>query len=263
MIWRLMKKLLLNLLVILFIFTGCSSLKQESTSQNKIVIGIDDFKPYSYIGSDGQYTGIDVELARQCFNRLGYEVEFVVIDWAKKNDLLNNGDIDCIWSCYSMNGRGDKYEWAGPYLYSRQVVLVRQDSDIYTLADLKDKRMGVQATTKGEEIALGKIESEIGDLKQVNTFATTNEMFSAIRKDYVNAICGHEGLLNSLVSDSGFRILDESVSTSSLGVAFKKDSHKELVQALNNTLKEIRDDGTLESIVSKYGFDAGKVIIYE
>ena len=46
-----------------------------------------------------------------------------------------------------MSGRETKYQWAGPYMYSRQVVAVRADSDIQSLSDLAGKRIGVQATT--------------------------------------------------------------------------------------------------------------------
>ena len=49
-----------------------------------------------------------------------------------------------------MNGREDKYQWAGPYLYSRQMVAVRKESEINTIQDLEGKRIAVQATTKAE-----------------------------------------------------------------------------------------------------------------
>lgn len=256
-----MKKKLLGLLLVLLIICGCQ--KKETTELTKIVVGIDNFEPYSYIGSDGKYAGVDVELARVCFNRLGYEPDFVFIEWANKNELLENGDIDCIWSCFSMNGREEKYNWAGPYLYSRQVVLVRTNSGIKTLADLENKRVGVQATTKGESLMLHKIDSNIPSIKQVDSFSTTSDLFSAIRKNYVDAICGHEALLYSLGKEADFTILDESPSLSELGVAFKKDSNDQLVSALNDCLKEVMEDGTLEAIVTKYGLDSEMVMINE
>mgnify|MGYP000909481788 CR=1 FL=1 len=53
---------------------GCG-IKKEKTSDSElpeIVIGIDYFEPYSYQTSDGEYKGIDVELAEEAFQRLGY-----------------------------------------------------------------------------------------------------------------------------------------------------------------------------------------------
>ena len=101
-----------------------------------IVVGSDNYPPFNYMGTDGAPTGIDVELATEAFGRLGYRVKFVTIDWEKKKELVENDTIDCIWGSFSMDGREEEYQWAGPYLYSRQVVAVRSDSDIRTLQDL-------------------------------------------------------------------------------------------------------------------------------
>lgn len=65
---------------------------------------------------------------------------------------MENGTIDCIWGSFSMDGREEEYQWAGPYLYSRQVVAVHSDSDIRTLQDLAGKVVAVQSTTKPEEL---------------------------------------------------------------------------------------------------------------
>lgn len=256
-----MKKRILSLFCIFFILCGCAS-EKEDTSKPTIVVGIDNFEPYSYVNSKGEFSGFDVELAKECFTRLGYNVQFKIIKWADKDEYLNEGTIDCIWSCFSMNGREDLYDWAGPYLYSRQVVLVASDSEIYTLEDLNGKRIGVQATTKGENVFLHNEDFNIPSVKQIDSFSSTEDMFSAIRKAYVDAICGHEALLGNLLNED-YRLLEESPSLSKLGVAFKKDSNNELVSKLNDTLKEIRDDGTLASIVTSYGLDSSKVMINE
>ena len=85
---------------------------------------------------------------------MGYDVEIVNIDWERKQELVENGDIDCIMSCFSMEGRLDDYKWAGPYMVSNQVVAVNENSDIYTLSDLEGKTLAVQSTTKPEGIFL-------------------------------------------------------------------------------------------------------------
>ena len=66
-----------------FILGGCI-IKKEKEADSKlpeIVIGIDYFEPYSYQTSDGEYKGVDVELAREAFQRLGYQPRFENIVW--------------------------------------------------------------------------------------------------------------------------------------------------------------------------------------
>lgn len=164
-----------------FLWQVCAPVPHSRTLRQRlrrrpIVVGIDVFDPYSYLDRNGQFAGIDVELATEAFSRLGYTPEFRTISWPDKDNLLSDGTIDCIWSCFSMNGRETKYQWAGPYMYSRQVVAVRADSDIQSLSDLADKRIGVQATTKAESLFLGEISSLLPEVKQVNSFETTEDM---------------------------------------------------------------------------------------
>mgnify|MGYP002523985118 CR=1 FL=1 len=132
-----------------------------------IRVGSDDYPPYNYEDSNGQPTGIDVDLATEAFRRMGYQAVFVTIDWEDKKERVENGEIDCIWGNFSIDGREDQYNWTQPYMYSRQVVAVRPDSGIETLTDLAGKRMAVQSTTKPEEIFLSGSDPRIPELEEV------------------------------------------------------------------------------------------------
>lgn len=226
-----------------------------------VTIGIDPFEPYCYMDGNGQYAGIDVDLATEAFTRLGYKIEFQEINWPDKDDLLQDGTVDCVWACFSMNGREDLYQWSGPYMSSRQVVAVRADSDIHELADLAGKRIGVQATTKAEGLFLGKIPSDL-PAGQVSSYATTDDMFAALRKGYVDAICGHEALVAGWIGTEtiAYRLLDESPLKTELGVAFAKGTHAELSLALTQTLQQMQYDGTMGRILEKYGVNAQKAM---
>ncbi len=57
---------------------------------------------------------------------------------------LEAGTIDCIWNGFTMNGREDQYTWTDPYMDNSQVVVVKKDSGINTLADLAGKVVEVQ-----------------------------------------------------------------------------------------------------------------------
>ncbi len=212
---------------------------------------------------NGNYAGVDIELAEQVFHKLGYEPEFKFITWSEKNEDLADGTIDCIWSCYSMNERENDYQWAGPYLYSRQVIAVSADSEIQTFDDLSDKSVGVQATTRAANLFLHTIDSSLPEVNEVNCFASTEDMFAALRKGYVDAIAGHEALLNEFIEngEGRYRLLEESPHISKVGVAFEKGTHIELTQDMDALFTEMSKDGTIGSIAEKYGLDADKVVV--
>ena len=72
---------------------GCGVKKEKAADDElpEIVIGMDYFEPYSYQVSNGEYKGIDVELAKEAFQRLGYQPKFENIVWEDKDELLADG----------------------------------------------------------------------------------------------------------------------------------------------------------------------------
>ena len=116
---------------------------------------------------------------------------------------------------------------------------------------------------KAEDLFLHNIKSDLPQMQQVNCFSTTNEIYAALRKNYVDAIAGHEAMLGSLVKEgkNAYRMLDESIYKSELGVAFKKGTHEEVAADLTETLKKLQREGITEKIVTKYGLDADEILL--
>lgn len=238
-----------TVVLVLFILCGCTAVKKDN-SNGEIVIGSDQFEPFSYI-DNGEMKGIDVDIAKEALSRMGYTPVFKQIEWQKKDEYLRSGEIDCIWGCFSMDDREDLYAWVGPYLFSNQSVMVKEDSDIYSLADLKNKIVGVQATSKAEWAFENN--DQLDDIRYLYTFSTINEVFISLQRAYVDAVAGHELALRALIRGSDdYRFLDENVLTSKLGVAFKKDYDQSFLALLANTLHEMRNDGTIKEIVDSY-----------
>lgn len=219
-----------------------------------ILVGSDNYPPFHYEDANGQPTGIDVDLAKEAFRRMGYQAVFVTIDWEDKKDLVERGEIDCIWGSFSSDGREDQYLWTEPYLYSRQVVAVRQDSDIQTLADLAGKRVAVQSTTKPEELFLAHTDPRIPRVAEVFSLQDRELIYPYLSKGYADALAAHETAILQCMSDYSldYRILDEPLLTVGLGVAFARTDQRGLDKELSRTFEEMRADGSLEQIVGRY-----------
>ena len=219
-----------------------------------ILVGSDNYPPFHYEDANGQPTGIDVDLAKEAFRRMGYQAVFVTIDWEDKKDLVERGEIDCIWGSFSSDGREDQYLWTEPYLYSRQVVAVRQDSDIQTLADLAGKRVAVQSTTKPEELFLAHTDPRIPRVAEVFSLQDRELIYPYLSKGYADALAAHETAILQCMSDYSldYRILDEPLLTVGLGVAFARTDQRGLDKELSRTFEEMRADGSLEQSVGRY-----------
>lgn len=243
---------------VVWLMSGCASeeaaVQTDKSAKPTIIVGSDNYPPYNYEDANGQPTGIDVDLAVEAFERMGYQAVFSVIDWEAKKELVESGEIDCIWGSFSIDGREDQYRWSAPYMVSRQVVAVSRNSDIYTLADLAGKRVAVQSTTKPEDLFVSHTDPRIPELREIFSLQNRELIYPFLSKGYVDAIAAHETAILQCMSDYGldYRILEEPLLTVGLGVAFAKDDTRGLEQQLSDVFEDMRADGTMERIIGKY-----------
>ncbi|MFQ9608841.1 MAG: substrate-binding periplasmic protein [Lachnospira sp.] len=263
------RKISISFIIYMFIavLCGCRDNQydvnaNEGVQLKEIIIGSDIQPPFNYVDSDGNPTGIDVELATEAFRRMGYKAVFVNINWDDKQELLSSHTIDCVWGSFSMNGREDKYRWAGPYMKSRIVIAVNKDSDIYTIEDLWDKTVAVQAASKPEEMFLNMADSKIPRIRSLLSMKNRELTYPMLSKGYADALAVNEVIINQYMKDYNmqFRILEESLDTVGLGVAFDKNDTRGIDRRLTDILINMRDDGTEKEILEKYVGDTDKYL---
>ena len=239
----------------LFIFSvlALQTSSCEAAQVKKIVFGMDIYPPYVLVSEQGQLTGIDCELAEEAGKRMGFRPEFIIIDWAKKKELLQSGEIDGIWSCFTMSGRENDFTWAGPYLGSNHSVMVKNDSDIYKLSDLNDRSLCVQSTTVPARIFEGsyKVKKTLPVLSELVMFSTTEDCLAALKQGGCDAVAAHEEALQSTVDQGGYRLLEEPLETVGIGVAFRGDNSY-FADSLTKTFEQMRKEGFIKKIVEKY-----------
>lgn len=239
---------------------GCTAKSGQQLPQ--FVIGCDDYEPYNYTDEDGDPAGMDVELAKEACARMGCEPVFRQIGQDDRDELLNSGEIDCIWSCFSMDGREDDYNWAGPYMRSRQVAAVLADSPVTELKELEGKSIAVRTGAKSESIFLERSEPWIPAVRTVYSLNEMEELAAVLRSNYVDAIAGYAAAVREVLQKDGvdYRFLDEDLGHAFLGVAFAKDRDDGLCRELSEVLDEMLADGTTERILNSYGVNTEKAL---
>lgn len=226
----------------------------KNASLKTLNVGSDLYPPFVYSDEYGNIVGLDVEILTEALARIGYKPKYQLIDWEKKKELLASGELDCVMGSFSMTGRENEYRWAGPYLASRQVVAVDPESDIYTLADLKDKVVAVQSTTKPEDILLNHTNENVPQIKELYSFSDRSYLNPALVEGLVDAIAAHESSLLTYEKDYGvtYRILDEPLLEVGLGTAFDINDTRGIDVKLTHAYQKMLADGTMKRLVSKY-----------
>ena len=225
----------------------------DPAAAKKFIVGFDqDFPPMGFVDDNNEYAGFDLDLAKEVASRLGMEFVAQPIAWDSKDMELGSGNIDCIWNGFTISGREDKYTWTEAYMINDQVVVVKNDSDIKSLADLAGKTVAVQKDSSG----LAAL-NDNADLK--NSFGELVEMDS-----YLNALMELEmGSIDAIVMDeivaryeiqtSGkpFKVLDEAVASEEYGVGFLL-GNEALRDQVQKTLEDMAADGTMAKISEKW-----------
>ena len=259
-----MKKLAISLLVAVLIVPSLLASGQkesgEDLSLQKIldkgtfVLGLDDsFPPMGFRDENGEIVGFDIDTAREVASRLGVELIPQPIDWNAKEQELATGNIDCIWNGFTVTPEREKVmSFSEPYVKNAQVVVVRSDSPVQTLADLKDGSVGVQAGSSAQ-IAIDDTEGFRESLKEVVEFKENLTALMDLEIGGVDAVVMDLLVANDNINRSGkdFRILDETLTEEEYAIGFRKNDLA-LRDAVNAELEAMAADGTLAEIAVKW-----------
>ena len=261
------KKILVSLSIMIIIVIGLlivhfsyANLGGETSANdnddNTLVVGFDaEFPPYGFKDDQGNYIGFDLDLAQEVCNRNNWTLKKQAIDWDSKDTELNSGSIDCIWNGFTMEGREDQYTWSKAYIDNRQVIVVKNDSDINSLSDLSGKTVETQKDSSALAALQGDQKSLAHSFKKLTQVADYNTAFMDLESGACDAVAVDYGVAKYQITTGNdsttFKILEENISTEHYGIGFKK-GNTELRDKVQKTLDEMYEDGTVQRIAKKY-----------
>ena len=240
----------------LFDFLGGNSSSRNVTNDNNtFIVGFDaEFPPYGFSDGKGGYQGFDLDLAQEVCNRNNWTLVKQPIDWDAKDSELNSGTIDCIWNGFTINGREKDYTWSDAYIDNKQVVVVKEDSGINSLDDLKGKTVETQkdssalAALKGDNKTIGDSFAKLVEVADYNTGIMD------LKSGACDAVALDIGVAQYQVSNgnnTGLKILNDSISSEQYGIGFKL-GNTALKDQVQKTLDEMYADGTVAKIAENY-----------
>ena len=235
--------------------TSASAAADDTSADiTTLTVGFDQaYPPYGFVGDDGQFTGFDLDLAAEVCKRNNWEVKDEPIEWDAKDTLLNSGAITCIWNGFTMEGRKNDYTFSAPYMLNGQVVVVKKDSGINSLADLAGKTVITQTDSAAQEVLEGDKANVAATFATLDTIGDYNTAFMQLESGAVDAVACDLSISQYQISakPDAYKQLDEALSTEHYAVGFKKGSQA-LADKVTETLKAMDADGFVKQLRDKY-----------
>ncbi|MDO5388669.1 MAG: amino acid ABC transporter substrate-binding protein [Clostridia bacterium] len=231
-----------------------SSEAGDSASSDKLIVGLDDqFPPMGFRDENNEIVGFDIDLAKAAGEKMGVEVEFQPIDWDSKELELNSGKIDLIWNGFSISDeRKASMDFTKPYLNNTMIIIVNEDSDIKTKADLAGKVVGVQdGSSAVDAVEADPIHTEFSSMP---TYDTNILALADLDIGRVDAVVADEVVAKYIIAQDpskNYVILDDNFGSEVYGVAAKK-GNTELIDKLQSALDELYDEGKSAEISEKW-----------
>ena len=214
------------------------------------------FPPYEFTDENGEVAGIDAEIAAAVAEKLGMELDITDMAFESLIPALQAGTIDIVLAGMTVDPeRADQVNFTDSYATGVQVVLVPENSDIAPVeqedgslaVDLSGKTIGVQTGTTGDLYCTDDYGQE-----NVKQFDNGPLAVAALVNGQIDCVViDQEPAKNYVAANEGLKILDTAYANEDYAAAISKDN-TELLEQVNAAMQELKDDGTLQSIIDKY-----------
>ena len=212
------------------------------------------FPPYEMTSDNGGYEGIDVEIATLIAQKLGLELVIDDMEFGSVITSVQSGKADMAMAGLTVTEeRKQNVDFTDSYATGVQVIIVPVDSDIQTVDDLaNDKMIGVQDGTTGYIYCSDTVDNGGYGEDHVTSYTNGAMAIEALKGGKVDAVViDNEPAKQFVAVNDGLKILDTEYLVENYAIGVSKDNPA-LCEAINNALKELISDGTVQLVIDKY-----------
>ncbi len=245
------------LLTAAFLGAGCGN--DTKSAQAKSGAGIPSvirvgsettFPPFEFT-KDGRYVGFDLDLADAVIKQMGSQMEFKSMGFDALIPAVQSGQIDLIAAGLDATPEREKQVAFSDLYFTENgfIIIIRKDDDsINDWADLKGKTVGVQVSTQQVKLAQGVKAAEV---KQLDS---NSQAFMELQAKTIDAIIIDKPVGLYYLRQGGDKELKVTGTVKEAGgkVFAVKKENKELQAAVNKALKELKENGTYDTIFEKW-----------
>ena len=205
------------------------------------------FPPYEMTTDSGEIEGIDVDTAKAIAEKLGLELQVDDMEFDAALLSVQQGKADIVMAGVTVTDeRKAVMDFSDSYATGIQSIIVPNDSDIASPDDLAGKKIGTQRGTTGYIYC----SDDFGE-DSVVAYDSGLTAVQALNNGQVDAVVIDNAPATEYVAaNPGLKVLDTSYAEEDYAIGMAKGSALE--DAINKALEELKEDGTLQSIVDKY-----------
>ena len=222
----------------------------ETIEEGVLSVGTDaPYPPFLTSTPDKpDFSGYEVELFNAVADQLGYEVEYTNTGFNTIFRDTANGLFDTAVASSTIDTEREKVvDFTVPFYEASNALLVAEDSDIASVADLSDAIVGTQDGTTQEQFANNET-----DAAEVRGFPQGPDAISALITGQVDAVIIEQPVAADAVEKQGGVEIVEELETGELfGWAVAPDNDG-LREAMNEALETLKEDGTMEALYEEY-----------
>lgn len=239
--------------MVMGMMTACGSSSSKKNSDTLVMATNATFPPYESVSGD-DIVGIDVDIANAIAKKLGKKLKIEDVSFDSIIAGVQNDKYDFGMAGMTVTDERKKnVDFTESYAKAVQVVIVKEDSDIKSIDDISSKnKIGVQQGTTGDIYASDTVENGGYGEDAVTKYNSGPDAVQALLSDKVDCvIIDNEPAKAYVAANQGLKILDSSFADEEYAICVKK-GNSQLKNDINKALKELKDDGTIDKIVSKY-----------
>ena len=242
-----------RIILIVYIFICIIAFGKE-----ELILGTLEYPPYIE-QTNNNFKGLAVDIINESFNRMGIKVKYVMLPIARSLKMLEDGEIDGFFSIKKTPEREGTLIFPNEFLFSQDYVFfVKKYSKIYfdgNYDSIKNATIGiVNSVSYGARFDKALKNGEFKKTDLSNNFESTFKKLLNGRVDIV--ICSKLvglAILKNLDALEEIQITGLPSETTVSYIAFtKKTNYSELSKKFDNTIKKMKEDGTLKKILKKY-----------
>ncbi len=211
------------------------------------------YAPFQSNDDQGKTIGFDVDMIDLVAKKLGVEQAIVdtPFEGIKSGQDLSTGKCDIAAAGMTITDERKKaILFSLPYFDATQALLVKKDSTVATLADLKGKKLGAQAATTGLDYAKSKADANGYTIVEFQDLATQTQALTTGQVDA--AINDLPVWTEAIKEDKGATKVATQFDTGEqygFGMKLGNDALKKVVDEAITTAKS---DGTYASLYTKW-----------